>query len=298
MNELCGVINIYKESNFTSHDVVNIVRNSLNKIKTGHTGTLDPQAEGVLPVCIGKATKISNYILSDIKEYKTQLTLGIKTTTYDGSGEIIQKKPVLANEEEIKNIILGFKGEYNQLPPMYSAIKFNGKKLYEFAREGKEIERKKRNIKIYDISNINFVGDNKVEFKVLCSKGTYIRSLCNDIGDLLKCGAYMSYLLRTRTGNFYIEDSIKINDFKEIVSNGNIEDILINIEDIMGNLKKVYVNSKANKFLYNGNKISFNYADKADVANNEKVLIYDFKNTLIGIYDYFDGFFKPDVMLI
>jgi len=298
MNELCGVINIYKESNFTSHDVVNIVRKSLNKIKTGHTGTLDPQAEGVLPICIGKATKISNYILSDMKEYKTQLTLGIKTTTYDATGDIIQTRPVLAGNEEIKNTILSFKGEYSQLPPMYSAIKFNGKKLYEFAREGKEVERKKRNVKIYDISDINFIGDNKVEFKVLCSKGTYIRSLCNDIGDLLKCGAYMSYLLRTRTGNFYVEDSIKINDFKEIVNNGNIGDILIGIEDIMNNLKKIYVNSKANKFLYNGNKISFNYVDETDIYDNEKVLIYDFKNTLIGIYDYFDGFFKPDVMLI
>lgn len=160
-NNLNGIINIYKEKNYTSHDVVNIVRKTLNKVKTGHTGTLDPQAEGVLPICIGKATKIADYIASDIKEYIAEIKFGITTSTQDSTGDIIEKKDVLCSNEEILNAVLSFKGEYMQTPPMYSALKVNGKKLYEIAREGKIIERKKRLINIYNIELLNFIQDRK-----------------------------------------------------------------------------------------------------------------------------------------
>ena len=176
-NSIIGVINIYKEKGFTSHDVVNIVRKTLGRVKTGHTGTLDPDAEGVLPICVGKATKLADYIAADIKEYKAEITLGITTTTEDISGDVIEKRAVESSEEEVKSAINSFVGEYNQTPPMYSAIKVNGKKLYELAREGKEIERKTRLINIYKIRDIKALGNNKYEFYVLCSKGTYIKSL-------------------------------------------------------------------------------------------------------------------------
>lgn len=298
MKELCGVINIYKEKGFTSHDVVNIIRKSLGKIKTGHTGTLDPEAEGVLPICIGKATKISEYIASDIKEYTTELTLGIKTKTYDHTGDVIENKIVTSTKEEIERAILSFKGEYFQTPPMYSALKVNGKKLYELAREGKEIERKKRKITIYNINDISFLDNNKIKFTVLCSKGTYIRSLCDDIGNTLGCGGHMSKLTRTQTGNFFIKDSIRLNDFKKIVQDNNINSILMSVEDVMSNLKKVRINEKANKFLYNGNKIGLDYIEDKNIITHEQILVYDFENTLIGIYTCYDDFIKPVTMLI
>jgi tRNA pseudouridine55 synthase len=181
-NGISGVINIYKEKGFTSHDVVNIVRKSLGRIKTGHTGTLDPDAEGVLPICVGKATKLADYIQADVKQYKAVLRLGITTTTEDTSGEVLTQSNITSSDADVESAISSFVGEYNQMPPMYSAIKVNGKKLYELAREGKEVERKTRLIKIYDITDVKKVSDTDWEFLVLCSKGTYIRTLCSDIG--------------------------------------------------------------------------------------------------------------------
>ncbi|MGN1318170.1 MAG: tRNA pseudouridine(55) synthase TruB [Lachnospirales bacterium] len=290
---LSGVINIYKEKGYTSHDVVNIVRKCLGRIKTGHTGTLDPDAEGVLPICIGKATKLADYIQADIKEYKAEILLGITTTTEDVSGDIIEKKEVSVSEKEVKEVILSFIGDYNQKPPMYSAIKVNGKKLYELAREGKEIERKTRLIHIYNISNINYIENNKYEFTVLCSKGTYIRTLCKDIGEKLGCGACMSALTRTRTGNFYIKDSIKIDDFKKAVESHNFERLISSPDKVL-NYNKITVSSQADKFLYNGNRISKNFV-KGEIS--DKNLVYDSYGNLIGIYEDIGDFIKPITML-
>ena len=259
MENISGVINIYKEKGLTSHDVVNIVRKKLGKIKTGHTGTLDPDAMGVLPICVGKATKLSEYIASSIKEYKAIVSLGKTTTTQDGSGEVIAEKQVNCSEDNIKKVVNCFKGEIMQTPPMYSAIKIGGKKLYELAREGKEIERKQRKITIYNIEITRFIDNQNFEIKVLCSKGTYIRALCNDIGQALGCGAYMSYLLRTRTGNFYIDNAIKLDDIDKFLQNNKLNDILLPMDIVLSEYKKIIVLNKANKFLYNGNKISFSY---------------------------------------
>lgn len=297
-NNIAGVINIYKEKGFTSHDVVNIVRKNLNRIKTGHTGTLDPDAEGVLPICVGKATKLAEYIASDIKGYRAEMTLGITTTTEDSSGDIITQKEVLVSEDEIKRAVLSFVGEYSQKPPMYSAIKINGKKLYELAREGKEVERKTRLINIYEISDIKFLGDNKVEMLVVCSKGTYIRTLCKDIGEMLGCGACMSGLTRVRSGQFFLEEAIKIEDFKKIVAEDRLSEILRPMEDVLQGYKKVKVNSVAAKYLYNGNKISINYLDNKDLTEFEKILVYDCDDNLIGLYEQVEGGIKPLTMLI
>lgn len=295
-NSIIGVINIYKEKGFTSHDVVNIVRKTLGRVKTGHTGTLDPDAEGVLPICVGKATKLADYIAADIKEYKAEITLGITTTTEDISGDVIEKRAVESSEEEVKSAINSFVGEYNQTPPMYSAIKVNGKKLYELAREGKEIERKTRLINIYKIRDIKALGNNKYEFYVLCSKGTYIRTLCKDIGEKLGCGGCMSDLTRTRSGNFYIEDSIKINDFKDMVSQNKLNEILLPVEKLLSNYKTVNIDSKAEKFVLNGNKISVSYIDEKDIK--ETKVVAKFNNRVVGVYEVLGDFIKPITMLI
>ncbi len=299
MENISGVINIYKERGFTSHDIVNIVRKKLGKIKTGHTGTLDPDAMGVLPICVGKATKLSEYIASSIKEYKAIVTLGKTTTTQDSSGDIIEEKIVNCSQDDIINVVNSFKGEIMQTPPMYSAIKIGGKKLYELAREGKEIERKQRKITIYNIEVTKFIDKENFEITVLCSKGTYIRALCNDIGNKLGCGAHMSYLLRTRTGNFYINNAIKLDDIDKILEENRLNDILMPMDSVLVDYKKFTVYNKAGKFLYNGNKISFNYVkNKEDLKQDEKIIIYDEDNNLIGIYIVLQDCIKPLTMLL
>ena len=187
-----GVINVYKEKGYTSHDVVAIVRKTLNIKKVGHTGTLDPDAEGVLPVCIGSATKLADYIMAERKSYRAVIAFGAETTTQDGSGEITQRFEYDFDESRLIEAVKSFIGEQEQLPPMYSAIKVNGKKLYELAREGKEIERKKRKITIYDIRIVDIMPPDRAVIDIDCSKGTYIRSLCFDIGRKLGWGAYMA----------------------------------------------------------------------------------------------------------
>lgn len=297
MDNLCGFINIYKEAGYTSHDVVNIVRNNLNRVKTGHTGTLDPEATGVLPICIGKATKLSEYITSSSKEYRAEMTLGISTSTQDHTGEVIKKSNVNVSKEDINNAVLSFKGEIYQKPPMYSAVKINGKKLYELARQGKEIERIERKITIYDIKINDITENNIVIMTILCSKGTYIRTLCNDIGEKLGCGAHMSSLLRTKTGRFYIQDSINLNEFKECALKKRYAEIIIPVDKILCELRKVTVSNKAYKFLYNGNKINLTYLS-TEPDYNENVLAYDSSGKLIGIYVRRENFLSPLIMLI
>ena len=292
-----GVINIYKEKGFTSHDVVNIVRNTLSKVKTGHTGTLDPEAEGVLPVCVGKATKLADYIAADIKEYIAEITLGISTTTEDIFGDVLEEKPVNVTEDDFKNATVNFIGEYHQKPPMYSAIKVNGRKLYELAREGKEVERKTRLIHIFNISDIKSLGDNKFAFKVLCSKGTYIRTLCKDIGEKLGCGGCMSKLTRSRSGNFYLENSIKIDDFKKLGGEGNIKDVLIPMDVILKDFKTVTVTKEAEKYVVNGNPISKNYLSTKEMDKGGQVVLKDWDNNIVGIYTVEEEFIKPKTML-
>lgn len=298
MKELCGIINVYKEKGFTSHDVVNVVRGALNRAKTGHTGTLDPDAEGVLPICVGKATKLADFIMADVKEYIAELTLGITTTTQDSSGDVIEEKEVTASKDEIISAVLSFQGEIYQTPPMYSAIKVNGKKLYELAREGKEIERKQRLVNIYELEILEFISYNKLKIRVLCSKGTYIRALCNDIGQKLGCGGIMSELLRTRSGQFYLEKSLKLDEIKRLAKEEKYEEFILSPEEVMPKLKKFTVSPKADKYLMNGNKISTGFIHDFNGEIDEQVFIYDNNKRLIGIYQVYDGFVKPLTMLI
>lgn len=266
-----GIINILKPPGMSSHDVVSAVRKKTRIKKVGHTGTLDPNAAGVLPICIGQATKVSNYLLEDTKAYRGELTLGLTTDTQDMYGTILEEKPVDFSVEAIKEAILSFVGEYEQLPPMYSALKVKGKKLYEYAREGIELERESRRVTIYDI-NIVYIKDNKALFDVICSKGTYIRTLCHDIGLKLGCGGVMSFLIRTRSGVFKIEDAITLETLKE---HHNPEELLKPADYPLGYLPRIQVHESQRRFVLNGNKIDSSYfLNPPEVPIDSTVTVY------------------------
>ena len=226
---MTGIVNINKPYGKSSHFVVAVIRRITKIKKVGHTGTLDPLATGVLPICIGReSTKLSQVIMDGTKRYKAVLQLGKTTTTQDSEGEVTSEKEVNVTEEEINKAASGFLGEISQIPPMYSAVKINGQKLYKLAREGKEIEREPRKITIHsiDVLDIDLI-HNTVELDICCSKGTYIRTLCNDIGEKLGCGGYMASLVRTKSASFAIEDSITLEEFEEFWVKGEYEKILI-----------------------------------------------------------------------
>ena len=282
-----GIFNIYKEKGFTSHDVVAIVRRTIHMKKVGHTGTLDPDAEGVLPVCVGKATKLSDVIMDGRKSYRAMLRLGMTTTTEDASGEVLETKEVDFNEDKIREVVASFIGKLEQVPPMYSAVKVNGKKLYELAREGKEIERKSRTIEVYDIRIRQFLPPDRVEIDVDCSKGTYIRTLCSDIGKALGCGGHMAELLRTRTGAFSLENAIKLDELKTLAEQEKVETVLLTMEEALEGFPVVKVSEKSQKFLYNGGKIQERFLTEkpAVLTEGEIVVTYDYENNLVGLYE-------------
>ena len=299
-----GIFNIYKEKGFTSHDVVAIVRRTIHMKKVGHTGTLDPDAEGVLPVCVGKATKLSDVIMDGRKSYRAMLRLGITTTTEDASGEVLETKEVDFNEDKIREVVASFIGRLEQVPPMYSAVKVNGKKLYELAREGKEIERKSRTIEVYDIRIRQFLPPDRVEIDVDCSKGTYIRTLCSDIGKALGCGGHMAELLRTRTGAFSLENAIKLDELKALAEQEKVETVLLTMEEALEDFPVVKVSEKSQKFLYNGGKIQERFLTEkpAVLTEGEIVVTYDYENNLVGLYEIKkeenNFYIKPFKMLI
>ena len=299
-----GIFNIYKEKGFTSHDVVAIVRRTIHMKKVGHTGTLDPDAEGVLPVCVGKATKLSDVIMDGRKSYRAMLRLGITTTTEDASGEVLETKEVDFNEDKIREVVASFIGRLEQVPPMYSAVKVNGKKLYELAREGKEIERKSRTIEVYDIRIRQFLPPDRVEIDVDCSKGTYIRTLCSDIGKALGCGGHMAELLRTRTGAFSLENAIKLDELKALAEQEKAEEVLLTMEEALEDFLMVKVSEKSQKFLYNGGKIQERFLTEkpAVLTEGEIVATYDHENNLVGLYEIKkeenNYFIKPFKMLV
>jgi len=300
---LDGILNIYKEKGFTSHDVVAVVRKTLHMKKVGHTGTLDPDAEGVLPICVGRGTKLADIIMDGRKSYRAILHLGISTTTEDASGEVVEEKPVVFDEESIEKTISSFIGEQEQIPPMYSAVKINGKKLYELARAGKEIERKARKITVYDIKIRRFIPPCQVEMDVECSKGTYIRTLCADIGKALGCGGHMASLLRTATGAFTLENAIKLHELKALEEAGQVDTVLLGLADALKGYTRVYVSEKSAKLLYNGGKIrsEFFRAEK-ELKEGQEVIVFDHKMDLTGIYTIVQEeksfFIKPLKMLI
>ncbi len=255
-----GVIIINKPKNYTSHDIVYKIK-KISGEKVGHTGTLDPLAQGVLPILIGKATKCSAYLTNHDKTYQVELKLGIKTETADGEGNILQEENVseeILKKEYVEKVLLSMVGKQEQVPPIYSAIKVNGKKLYEYARKGQEVEIKPREITIYSmkLNNIN-IEQKTINFTVECSKGTYIRSLCEDIASKLGTIGYMNNLVRIKVGKFSIQDSISIDDL--IYANNpkeKLEEKIITIEELFENVGKIELNQKSLNLFLNGVKIS------------------------------------------
>lgn len=289
-----GVLNIYKNRGMTSFDVVRTVRKISGEKKVGHTGTLDPEATGVLPVCLGKATKIIDYIMTSDKSYVVKFELGKITTTYDSEGEVISEKDILhLKNQDILDAINSFKGEYSQVPPMYSALKQNGVRLYELARKGIEVEREGRLVKIYDIKNIE-ISMPFVIMEVMCSKGTYIRSLCYDIGEKLDVGATVVTLERTQTASFNKEESINISD----LSDSNILTSIISIEDALNSYSKVKVEKGFSKLLINGVKVYDKRACKENLPLNKLYRIYDEEDRFLGLGSRSKDGLKIDKLLI
>ena len=234
-----GVINIHKEKGYTSHDVVAKLRGIVGQKKIGHTGTLDPDATGVLPVCLGKATKLCDMLTDKNKTYETVMLLGKVTDTQDISGSIISEVTInKLDEETVKTVVMSFLGDYMQIPPMYSALKVNGKKLYELAREGVEVERKARPVSILDIQ-IKEIDLPRVRMEVSCSKGTYIRTLCHDIGQKLGCGACMEELIRTRVSRFKLEDGLTLSQVQALKEAGELEKILVPIDELFSEYEAI-----------------------------------------------------------
>lgn len=275
-----GIINVYKEKGYTSHDVVAKLRGILKQKKIGHTGTLDPDAEGVLPVCLGKGTKLCSLLTDKHKTYEAVLHLGVKTDTQDQSGTVLEEKPVSCTPEEVQTCIQSFLGEQMQVPPMYSALKVQGKKLYELAREGIEIERKPRPVTFYDIQ-VQQISLPYITFSVTCSKGTYIRTLCHDIGEKLGCGGCMEKLLRTRVDQFVLSDSLKLSEIERLVKEGKILEHIVTVEEMFSYLPAYDAEPELDKLLENGNPVPNR---KQQIF--QKVRMYTSTHVFVGIYEY------------
>lgn len=279
-----GIINIAKEAGYTSHDVVAKLRGILAQKKIGHTGTLDPDAVGVLPVCLGVGTKLCDMLTEEDKEYVVRFCLGVTTDTLDMSGTVLTRQDVTVGEEQVKEAVFSFLGGYEQIPPMYSALKVNGKKLYELAREGKEVARQPRIVRIKEIEILQMQLP-VVRMRVVCSKGTYIRSLCDDIGKKLGCGAAMEFLERTRVGNFRIESALTLGAVEALCREKRLKDVIVPVDEMFPALCRAVVKEGYQKQLNNGNCLTMQMLYNAeDAVDGEWLRIYSEQGVFFGIY--------------
>lgn len=294
-----GIINIYKERGYTSFDVVARLRGICRQKRIGHTGTLDPDATGVLPVCLGNATSLCDLLTDKTKEYETVLLLGITTDTQDMTGTVLGRKDVNLNEADVVSCIDQFTGDIEQIPPMYSAIKIDGRRLYELAREGRTIERKERPVTIHSIDILS-MDLPRVTMRITCSRGTYIRTLCNDIGERLGCGGTMENLVRIRSGDFRIENAATLDEVQKWADEGDLSGHIMSVEDVFGDCGSIRMNPPADKLLHNGN--TFRKTDMADNTDSakERFRVYDSEGTFYGVYDYDRGrkLYRPFKMFI
>lgn len=281
-----GILNVYKEAGFTSHDVVAKLRGICRQKKIGHTGTLDPEAVGVLPVCLGSGTKLCDMLTDKSKEYEAVLLLGQVTDTQDVTGTVLEEHEVTADEEQAVEAIRSFVGAYEQIPPMYSALKVNGKRLYELARAGKEVERKGRRVEIHSIEILS-VSLPEITFRVACSKGTYIRTLCHDIGQKLGCGGTMKSLKRTRVGIFTIDGALKLSQLEELAAQGLLEEKVIPVEAMFAELPALTVKDAFARLIENGNAFYPGQAEESvRTPDGGQVRVYDRKGRFYGIYAF------------
>lgn len=330
-NTYNGIINVYKEAGFTSHDVVARLRGICKMKKIGHTGTLDPEAVGVLPVCFGSGTKLCDLLTDWDKEYIAVLRLGLTTDTQDMTGQVLSRceadKLEILSEERVREAVLSFQGSYDQIPPMYSALKVNGKKLYELARAGREVERSPRTVQMKEIEILEMKLP-VVRMRVVCSKGTYIRTLCHDIGGRLGCGGVMEALTRSRVGIFRIEDALTLTELEKLRDENKISSVIIASDAIFDDCRAVIVNEAGSRMVQNGNQLrpaqiarvvcakrpiqmhmsvrqeqsaqSGQAAVFADLTEEEQVRVYDDGGKFYGIYvcRRAEGMLKPVKMFL
>lgn len=286
-----GIIIVRKERGFTSFDVVAKLRGILKTKKIGHTGTLDPDAEGVLPVCIGKATRVCELLTDKDKEYEAVLLLGRTTDTQDITGTILSETTVQVSEADAQRAVLSFVGSYDQMPPMYSALKVNGKKLCDLARAGVEVERKPRAVTIHDITLLE-ISLPRIRMRVHCSKGTYIRTLCHDIGERLGCGGCMESLLRTRAAGFRLDQSHTLAELQKMRDEGRIDEAILPVDSVFWKLPALTANSSCEKLLYNGNKLPAAALRRDGGIGTSasgvqgQARVYDEAGNFVGIYEY------------
>ncbi len=284
-----GIINVYKESGYTSHDVVAKLRGILHTKKIGHTGTLDPMAEGVLPVCVGHATKLCEQLSDHDKEYEAVMILGKTYDTLDVTGTLLEEKEVMSTKEDIEAAASAFVGGYDQIPPMYSAKKVDGKKLYDLARSGVVIERKPVFVNIYDIK-VESVSLPEAVLTVSCGKGTYIRSLIDDIGKKLGCGAAMKKLTRTKVGEFTVDKAYRLSDIEKAMAEDRISDVIVDLEDIFADLERADMTAQTDPLLRNGNiipgKIMRSLLAEISRKDGLKIRMYDSRGEFLGVYEY------------
>ena len=281
-----GIIVINKEPDFTSADVVAKMRGICRQKKIGHTGTLDPAATGVLPVCLGSGTKLCDLLTDKEKEYVAELLLGVETDTQDTTGRVLAEHAVEVTEDEVREACMSFVGEYDQVPPMYSALKVNGKRLYELAREGREVERKARPVTIYELEILK-LDMPVVKMRIVCSKGTYIRTLCADIGEKLGCGGTMQSLRRTRVGMFTIEQALTLGQLQELRDADRLKEALYSVESCFQSCPSLHIGAEHIKLLENGNAIYPEHTDEKHVHDaGEWVRFHRPDGSFAGIYTY------------
>ena len=293
-----GIINVYKEKGYTSHDVVAKLRGILRQKKIGHTGTLDPEAEGVLPVCLGKATKVCGLLTEKDKVYEAVLLLGRTTDTQDITGTILEEKDAACSVEQVQAVLKMFEGAQTQIPPMYSALKVNGKKLCDLARAGIEVERKPREITVFSIQ-IKEIALPRVRMEIHCSKGTYIRTLCHDMGQALGCGGCMESLIRTKAAGFELKDAVKLEEIEARVravrerapqkdlDREDLQEFVKNTDWVFLQYPSASVNARFSKFLYNGNSLKPEWLTEWNKEYKQAVLrLYDENQSFAGIYQW------------
>ncbi len=277
MNEYCGIIILNKPVGISSHKCVGIVRRALDMKKVGHTGTLDPDASGVLPILTGPATRASDFLTTEDKRYRAKILLGTITDTLDLSGEVLEKRDVNITEADIHNVIGQFIGDIKQIPPMYSAIQLNGQRLYHLARQGIEVERQARDITVFSIDIVS-ISLPYLTIDVHCSKGTYIRTLASDIGDALGCGGCISELCRTASGIFTIENSITPEELQVLSENGEVEKAILPLDTFFTNYESIYLDKKRADRVKNGVPIYYRGKEQGKLYR-----IYDEQGNFIAL---------------
>lgn len=304
-----GILNINKPEGWTSQDVVAKLRGRLHIRRVGHTGTLDPMATGVLPVCFGKATRIIEYYDDDFKTYEAEMKLGMVTDTLDSTGTVLETKPVDVSEEDVIQTIDSFRGWITQIPPKYSALKVNGKPLYKYAREGVEVEIKSRKIYVEDIQPVEVnLRENRILFRVTCSKGTYIRTICDDIGKKLGCGGTMTALQRTQSGCFRVEDARTLPEILEMTDE-ELERCVIPMDKTLVHLGRIELKTMESvPFYYNGREIDTGYVNvlaspavpeamQEESRLGDKYRVYDPEGKFLGISSLRENTLYPEKVI-